>query len=62
MRCRVKEKRIMMGKSQSDLAKATGCTRAQISKIENNKIPNPGVKIAIKIAKELYTAVENLWY
>jgi len=51
-----------MGKSQSDLAKATGCTRAQISKIENNKIPNPGVKIAIKIAKELYTAVENLWY
>jgi transcriptional regulator with XRE-family HTH domain len=47
--------------SQQELADRVGTNRAHISKIVNQKSPSISLPIAIKIAQELNTPVEQLF-
>ncbi|WP_459499873.1 helix-turn-helix transcriptional regulator [Bacillus sp. C1] len=50
-----------VGMSQEILAKKVGITRQYLSEIENRK-KQPSVIIAVKIAKELNTKVEDIFF
>jgi DNA-binding XRE family transcriptional regulator len=57
----VKLKLVEIGMSQQELADRVGTNRAHINKIANQNSPAISLPIAIKIAKELNTPVEELF-
>lgn len=57
---KIKELRKAKGYRQEDLAEALGVTRQTIIAIENNKY-NPTLELAMKMARYLNTAVEELF-
>jgi len=57
----VKIKLQEIGMSQQELADRVGTNRAHINKIANQNSPAVSLPIAIKIAKELKTPVEELF-
>ena len=61
MKNRIKERRKELKLSQGELATKAGIKREQISRIENDKIKNPGIEICKKIADALYVSVDKLW-
>jgi putative transcriptional regulator len=52
--------RIRAGMSQDDLARATGVSRQAISEIKR-RVAEPRVGLALAIARELDTTVEDLF-
>lgn len=60
MKNRIKELRKARGLRQEDLAKQLSVTRQTIIAIENNKY-NPTLELAMRLAKELDTTVEELF-
>ena len=59
-RNRVEEFRDRQGKSQGELAHAAGTSQARISQIERGE-SQPGVLLAQRIAKALYTTTDYLF-
>ena len=57
---RVKATRLLLGMNQSELARASGLTRAAISRWETNPSCNPRAMSALAVAKALGVSVENL--
>jgi putative transcriptional regulator len=49
-----------MKHTQESLAEAVGCTRQTIIALEKNKY-NPSLALALRLAKELETSVEQLF-
>lgn len=60
MKNRVKELRKDQNLRQEDLAKILGVSRQTIIAIENDKY-NPTLELAMKLARELNTPVEELF-
>lgn len=60
MKNRIKELRKAMGYRQQDLAQALGVSRQTIIAIENNKY-NPTLELAMRLARRLGVAVEELF-
>jgi putative transcriptional regulator len=60
MKNHIKYYRKKYGMTQEELAKALGVTRQTIIAIENNKY-NPTLELAMKLAKYLEVAVEELF-
>ncbi|MBQ2888803.1 MAG: helix-turn-helix transcriptional regulator [Firmicutes bacterium] len=57
---RIKELRKAMGYRQEDLAELLNVSRQTIIAIENNKY-NPTLELAMKMARQLNTTVEELF-
>jgi len=57
---RIKELRRAGGYRQEDLAELLGVSRQTIIAIENNKY-NPSLELAMKMARQLHTTVEELF-
>ena len=57
---KTKELRKASGYRQEDLAEALGVSRQTIIAIENNKY-NPTLELAMKMARQLNTTVEELF-
>lgn len=57
---RIKELRKAMGYRQEDLAEVLNVSRQTIIAIENNKY-NPTLELAMKMARQLNTTVEELF-
>ena len=57
---RVKAARLFLGMNQSELARASGLTRAAISKWESHPACKPDASAALAVAKALGVSVENL--
>lgn len=53
-------RRAMPQMSQQELADIVGCTRQTIIALEQNKY-NPSLILALKIAKALYTSIEDIF-
>lgn len=60
MKNKIKELRKKGGYRQEDLAEALGVSRQTIIAIENNKY-NPTLELAMKVARQLNTTVEELF-
>lgn len=58
----IKLKRIELGIKQKDLAKAVGITSQYMMNIENGKAKNPSIEIMRKIAFELKSSVQELFF
>ncbi len=59
---KIKIKRITMGIKQKELAKAVGITPQYMMYIENGKANNPSITIMKKIADELNSSVQELFF
>lgn len=57
---KVRDKRLYLGLSQRELARRVGITSAAMSAIERGE-HIPGVLVALLIARELNSDVEDLW-
>ena len=57
---RVKAARLSLGMNQSELARASGLTRAAISKWESNPSGRPAARAVLSVAKALGVSVESL--
>ena len=57
---RVKAARLSLGMNQSELARASGLTRAAISRWESNPSSSPNARAALSVAKALGVSVESL--
>ena len=57
---RVKAARLSLGMNQSELARASGLTRAAISRWEVNPSRSPNATSALAVAKALGVSVESL--
>ena len=57
---RVKATRLLLGMNQSELARASGLTRAAISRWEAIPSCNPSAMAALAVAKALGVSVESL--
>ena len=57
---RVKDARLSLGMNQSELARASGLTRAAISKWESNPSGRPAARAVLSVAKALGVSVESL--
>jgi|TARA_R100000049_G_C1946542_1_gene91916 transcriptional regulator with XRE-family HTH domain len=57
---RVKDARLSRGMNQSELARASGLTRAAISKWESNSSCSPDARATLAVAKALGVSVESL--
>ena len=57
---RVKAARLSLDMNQSELARASGLTRAAISRWEANPSRNPNARSALAVAKALGVSVESL--
>lgn len=60
LQTRIKEYRERRGMKQSELAALVGVRRETIVHLENGKY-NPSLKLAMDIAKEFHTTVEELF-
>lgn len=60
MKNKIKELRKLNGMRQEDLAKELGVSRQTINAIENDKY-NPTLELAMRLARYLDTAVENIF-
>lgn len=60
MKNKIKELRKTCGYRQEDLAEILGVSRQTIIAIENNKY-NPTLELAMKMARQLNTTVEELF-
>ena len=58
---KIKLTRRTLGITQQELADIVGISRVEINKIENNKVPNLGVKTALSIAKALKVSIDFLF-
>lgn len=58
----IKLKRIELGIKQKDLAKAVGITPQYMMNIESGKAKNPSIEIMRKIAYELKSSVQELFF
>lgn len=58
---RVKDFRKGINLTQEELAARTGVSRQTIISIEKNKFV-PGLDVAMKISKSLYTPIDKLFY
>lgn len=58
---RVKDFRKGINLTQEELAVRTGVSRQTIISIEKNKFV-PGLDVAMKISKSLYTPIDKLFY
>lgn len=56
----LREQRKLLGLTQEALAKQVGKHRAHIAAIERGEV-EPRVRLAIRIARELDSTVEELW-
>ena len=57
---RVKAARLSLGMNQSELARASGLTRAAISRWESNPSGRPAARAVLSVAKALGVSVESL--
>jgi DNA-binding XRE family transcriptional regulator len=57
---RIKQRRLELLMTQSELAKTLGITETYLSKIENERKPI-NIRLAIRIAHALNTTVEHLF-
>ena len=57
----IKTYRTIKELTQEDLANRVGVRRETIMRLENAKY-NPSLELAVKISKELYTTIEELFY
>jgi len=62
MKNKVAEFRNGKGISQDIFAGKVGISRTHLSEIENEKVPNPGGIIILRIAKELKLPVEEIFF
>lgn len=60
MDSRVKDRRLYFGLTQREIARRVGITSAAMSEIERGA-HIPSAVVAILIARELQTSVEDLW-
>lgn len=60
LKTKMHEYRKKLGIQQAELAESVGVRRETIGKLENGKY-NPSLKLAMDIAKELGTTVEELF-
>jgi len=60
MKTKIKEYRAKHNMTQLDLAKAVGVRRETISFLEKGEY-NPSLKLAVKIAHQFHTTVEDLF-
>lgn len=58
----LKLRRISLGKKQKDIAKNVGITNQYLCKLESGKAKNPSREIMIKLAVELNSTVEELFF
>lgn len=61
MKNRIRQLRKEAGLRQEDLARALGVSRQTIIAIENDKY-NPTLELAMKLARQLHTPVEELFF
>jgi transcriptional regulator with XRE-family HTH domain len=57
---KIKKRRIEMGWTQDQLAKASGYSRVHISRLENSRITNPGIETLQKISYCLGIKLDSL--
>lgn len=57
--CRLRARRMSAGRTQEELAHAVGVTRQTVFDIERGSMPR--VDLALALAAELGTTVEDLW-
>ncbi len=58
----IKIKRIKKGKKQKDLAKAVGISPQYLRLLEKGESNNPSREVMLKIAKELDSTVDELFF
>lgn len=62
MGLKVKLRRIELGIKQKDLAEKIGVTQQHLGNLESGRCTNPSRDLMIKIAKELNTTVQELFF
>ena len=58
---KIKDIRVQQGISQKDLAKELKISHFYLNKIERGKV-DPGIKLAVRIAKALDTTLNDLFF
>ncbi len=58
---KLKHFRLRRGKTQAQLAKEVKVNRFYISKLENDKIRHPSLRLGLKLAKNLGCFIEDIW-
>ena len=59
---KLKQYRLKRGKSQSQLAKVVKTNRFYISKLENEKVKYPSMRLGLKLAKVLGCFIDDIWH
>ncbi|MGE5572914.1 MAG: helix-turn-helix transcriptional regulator [Bacteroidota bacterium] len=58
---RIRERRLALGLSQTELGRMVGYSHRTISMLELGQLPDPRVSVALKLAKALKCRVEDLF-
>lgn len=61
MKNKLHEIRKEKGLTQNQLAAISGVSRSTIAKIENDRVINPGMETALKLAKALDSSIDELF-
>ncbi len=62
MPIKIKERRLLMGLTQQQLAEKSGCTRQFINQIESDGNINVSSKLLLRIAESLECTIDDIFF